>query len=357
MATFSKAVYRISQFIRWNEKDQLILQPKFQRRVAWQTAARSYLIDTVVRELPLPKVYLRKVVSPKTDLVAHEVVDGQQRLRAILDFYSGDLMLSKRHNPDLGGSTFKTLPDAARRAFLDYEISTEVMEKATDPEVWAMFERLNSYTLTLNKQELLNSRWFGDFKQTAYTLAAEGSALEAWKQLRVFSDQQIARMKEVEMTSDILVAVVQGISDITDIPKLYEKYDADFPKGKEVSDRFRNCLSWIVNELSDSISTTRFKRRAWFYSLSVAVADALTGIPKGRGPKSIRGKSEIAERMERLDKVLKTKDVSRLAPRLARLHAALSRQTSHIPPRRIRHDFFFAMLTSNDAQWRKMWQR
>jgi hypothetical protein len=61
MATFSKAIYRISQFVRWNEKDQLILQPKFQRRAAWVPAARSYLIDTIVRQLPLPKVYLRKL--------------------------------------------------------------------------------------------------------------------------------------------------------------------------------------------------------------------------------------------------------------------------------------------------------
>src|ERR1041385_1639048 len=159
MAIFSRAIFRISQFIRWHEKDQLILQPKFQRRSAWEPVARAYLIDTIVRELPLPKVYLRKIVSPKTDLMAYEVVDGQQRLRAILDFHAGELSLNQRHNPDLGGETFNTLPEGVRRSFLEYEISTEVMEKATDPEVWAMFERLNTYTITLNKQEKLNSKW------------------------------------------------------------------------------------------------------------------------------------------------------------------------------------------------------
>jgi hypothetical protein len=351
MAIFSRAIFRISQFIRWHEKDQLILQPKFQRRSAWEPVARAYLIDTIVRELPLPKVYLRKIVSPKTDLMAYEVVDGQQRLRAILDFHAGELSLNQRHNPDLGGETFNTLPEGVRRSFLEYEISTEVMEKATDPEVWAMFERLNTYTITLNKQEKLNSKWFGYFKQTAYSLAAEESALEAWKQLGIFSNQQIARMKEVEMTSDVLVALVQGISDITDIAKLYEKYDSDFPKRKEVSDRFTACLSWITRELSDSVGASRFRRRTWFYSLLVATADALYGIPKGKGRKPLRESREIAERMIQLDEALKIEDPRRLPRGLAKLQKALSSQTSHIPPRLVRHDFFFTMLTSQDAKW------
>src|SRR6266508_164766 len=217
MAGFSRAIYRIAEFVRWDERKQLILQPKFQRRDAWEAAARSYLIDTIVRQLPMPKVYLRKIIYPKTKRSAYEVVDGQQRLRAILDFYSGNLVLSKRHNPEFGDVTFSMRPDSMGRMFLEYEISTDVMEKASDPEVWAMFERLNSYTLTLNRQEKLNAKYFGYFKQTAYQLAAEESALEAWRRLRVFSNRQIARMKEVELTSDVLVAIVQGISDIADI--------------------------------------------------------------------------------------------------------------------------------------------
>jgi hypothetical protein len=184
MVIFSRANFSIAEFIRWNERKELILQPKFQRRDVWEEAARSYLIDTIVRELPMPKIYLRKVVNPDTRLNAYEVVDGQQRLRAILDFHAGTLVLSRRHNPELGDATFAQLPDAAQRAYLSYEIPTEVMENANDPDVWAMFERLNSYTLTLNRQEKLNAKWFGYFKQTAYWLAAEESALNAWYFLR-----------------------------------------------------------------------------------------------------------------------------------------------------------------------------
>lgn len=353
MATFSRGIYRVAQFVRWNDQNQLVLQPKFQRRAAWEPAARSYFIDTVVRGLPIPKVYLRKVVHPKTKLMAYEVVDGQQRLRAILDFCTGDLMLSRRHNHDLGDVTFSTLPDPLRRAVLNYEISTEVMEKATDPEVWAMFERLNTYTLTLNRQERLNAKWFGYFKQTAYTLAAEESALAAWRHLKVFGDRQIARMKEVELTSDVLAATVEGISDITKISVAYQKYDAEFDNRQEKSQQFRAMLSWLVNELSGTIKVTKFRSRAWFYSLAVAAADALYGIPGGMGPRQVRSSSEIMDRMSELDTALRSTALADLPAGLTRLHEALSRATSHVPERKVRHDFFFAMLTQPAGKWQE----
>ena len=106
------------------------------------------------------------------------------------------------------------------------------MEDATDPEVWAMFERLNDYTLVLNRQEKLNARWFGWFKQAAYNLAADGPSLDAWEEMRIFNSRQIARMREVELTSDVLVAVVRGTSDISMIANVYRDYDDEFPESR-----------------------------------------------------------------------------------------------------------------------------
>jgi hypothetical protein len=357
MATFSRAIYSIAKFVRWQKRDELILQPKFQRRLVWEPAARSYLIDTIVRELPMPKIYMRKVVHPQTRLSAYEVVDGQQRLQAILDFYSGNLALSRRHNPDLGDTTFDRLPDSVRRSFLDYELTTEVMQRATDPEVWAMFERLNTYTLTLNKQEKLNAKWFGYFKQTAYNLAAEESALDAWHRLKIFSNQQIARMTEVELTSDVLVAIVQGISDITDIPVAYEQYDAEFEGRQEASDQFKATLSWIKNQFVRTVPNSKFKSRAWFYSFFVAAADVLQGIPHGLGPAEPREAGEIAERMSELSNTLKATELRDLPAGLTDLQEALSRATSHIPQRKVRHEFFFNMMTQTNRAWKAMWER
>jgi hypothetical protein len=354
MATFHRSNYKIADILRWEKEKELILQPKFQRRDVWENDARSYLIDTIVRNLPMPKIYLRRNVNPKTNLMAYEVVDGQQRLKAIIDFYNGMLVLSKRHNPELGDSTFDGLPEPLQRTFLQYEVSTEVMENAPDPEVWAMFARLNSYTLTLNRQERLNAMWFGYFKQAAYRLAAEQSALDAWKDMRVFTDRQIARMSEVELTSDVLVAILDGISDLTDVAKAYKNYDKEFPRRDMATKIFRKSLSFIANKLPEAVRTTKFRNRAWFYSLMVAVADALQGIPKGNGVRKLRSEHEIQKRMYALDVHLRPVG---LPAALAELHEALSRQTSHVPPRLVRHEQFYTMLTLSEGSWRDRWKQ
>lgn len=354
MVSFSRTILRTAEILKLEKEEKLILQPKFQRRLCWEDKARSYLIDTIVRNYPMPKVYLRRTVNPKTELMAYEVVDGQQRLKALIDFYKGQLILSRKHNSEFGDTTFSRLPDPVQRTFLQYEISTEIMENASDPEVFAMFERLNSNTLTLNRQERRNANFFGYFKQTAYKLAAEQSALDAWRNTRVFGDRQIARMTEVELTSDVLVAIVDGISDITEITRAYKRYDDEFPRRKFAEDTFRETLSFIAKELPEAVRKTRFRNRAWFYSLMVAVADTIAGISDGKGPGKIRPTREIQKRMLALDAALKP---VMLPPGLGELNNALSRQTSHIPPRKVRHDHFYALLNLPEDSWNERWKQ
>ena len=352
MATFYRTQYKIADLLRLYERDELVLQPKFQRRLAWGTAARAYLIDTIVRGLPMPKIYLRGMVANSAQF-QYEVVDGQQRLSAIIDFYNGKLRIDPKHHPHFSGYNFADLPEPVQGAFLNYEISTEKMEDASDPEVWAMFERLNDYTLVLNRQEKLNARWFGWFKQAAYNLAAEGPSLEAWEKMGIFSGQQIARMREVELTSDVLIAVVRGISDISLIANVYKDYDDEFPNREAVERVFRNALQSILDQMGPTVRATRFRRIAWFYSLMVCVCDVLEGIPAGIGPSEMQPKESLGPRMRDLDDVLKLQEPPE---GLSDLHSTLSRATSHVRERRIRHKHFYDLLTLPDAAWDLRWQ-
>ena len=354
MAKFKKADYSVARLVRLWEQDRLTLQPKFQRRAAWENAARSYLIDTVLRALPMPKIYLRRIVNETTGLEAYEVVDGQQRLRAIIDYRQGTLRLRRTHNRELGNRTFSELPDIAQRAFLDYELSAEIMDEASDPEVWGLFERLNTYTLTLNRQERLNAKWFGLFKQTAYALAAEESALQIWADLRIFTDLQIARMKEVELTSDIMVAVVYGISDMTDIARAYKDFDDSFPEQEMVQCVFGDLMAYLADNLAAAVRRTRFRNRAWCYSLMVAIADAQHGITQGLGPRELQPAGLLTDRLYAVNELLSPPkvDPAPIPRELVQIREALYRSTSHVPQRLLRHDFFFQMLTAPQKEWR-----
>ncbi|GAB4100788.1 DUF262 domain-containing protein [Sinomonas halotolerans] len=70
----------------WNVSDlagtDLNLNPSYQRGDVWRTGDRQALIESVIRGIPLPSVILLRT-GPNTP---HDVVDGKQRLTALLRF-------------------------------------------------------------------------------------------------------------------------------------------------------------------------------------------------------------------------------------------------------------------------------
>lgn len=110
--------YNIGDLNEWYQKGKIILQPKFQRREVWSNKARSYLIDTIVRGLPVPKVYIRQKIDLNTKRSIREVVDGQQRLKAVFDFLDGNIVISKIHNQEYGSLTFNEFSDIDKKKFL-----------------------------------------------------------------------------------------------------------------------------------------------------------------------------------------------------------------------------------------------
>ena len=61
----------VNDFIRWDAERSLILSPKFQRRRVWPTKAKAFLIDTILRGLPIPKLYMRQHLDVKTSKTGH----------------------------------------------------------------------------------------------------------------------------------------------------------------------------------------------------------------------------------------------------------------------------------------------
>jgi len=84
MKSYDSRTYSINDFVEWDAAKQLELNPKFQRRAVWTDKAKSFLMDTILRGKPIPKVFIRQKINVTTKTSIREVVDGQQRLRTIL---------------------------------------------------------------------------------------------------------------------------------------------------------------------------------------------------------------------------------------------------------------------------------
>lgn len=73
------------------ERSKINLNPFWQRGPSWKAPRQVLLVDSILRGMDIPKIYLRCL--PSTHAHTHDAVDGQQRLRAIWEFRSGDLRL------------------------------------------------------------------------------------------------------------------------------------------------------------------------------------------------------------------------------------------------------------------------
>ena len=167
MKSYDSRTYSINDFVEWDKAKQLELNPRFQRRPVWTDKAKSFLMDTILRGKPIPKIFIRQKINVSTRTSIREVVDGQQRLRTILTFIKDGFVVSTRQNPTHGGVLFSQLPEDIQGQVLAYEVSVDLLINLPDSEVLDIFSRLNSYAVVLNEQEKINANHFGPFKVLA----------------------------------------------------------------------------------------------------------------------------------------------------------------------------------------------
>ena len=334
--------YTAEDFGAWREAGSLALTPKFQRRSVWTNAARSYLIDTILRGLPVPPIYLRVTQDSKSKRAVREVVDGQQRLNALLWYVDGDYRLSRTLPGPWAGKAYGELSEQEQTSVRQYSFNSEVLYGVSDSEVLEIFARLNTYSIRLNAQELRNGKFFGLFKQSAYSLAFEH--VEFWRRSGVFSDAVIARMLEVELTSELMIAGIDGLQDKkASIDRFYARFDDGFPERSEVESQFRATIDEINEALAEVLPRSAFRRVPLFYTLYTAIFHRRFGLPGLELPSPRRRLNENERRglrsaLAELDDALSTRleeteEVSR--PYGSFVEASL-RQTDNIAPRRVR---------------------
>lgn len=279
MMTFNPREYSIRELYDSYVRKETVLSPKFQRRAVWEYKAKSYLIDSILKGFPVPRIFIRE----KTTLAfktSREIIDGQQRLKAIFDFIQDGFRISKVHNDEFGGLTFNELPEQVGKDFLNYPISAIILMDLSDDEVFNIFARLNTYSVRLNSQELLNSQFFGRYKQLIYRIAGEYRTF--WVESRILTEKSIARMDDAKLISEVVSVIVDGsiISNSFETSKkVYHRYEEDFPLETEIETNLKFVLDLICKIYGDSIDETVFVKIPLFYSLVLALYHMVKPIP------------------------------------------------------------------------------
>lgn len=135
----------ITSVITWIETDEIDLQPEFQRGMVWGRDKQQLLIDTIFRNWQIPPVF---VISDDITF-KKEVLDGQQRLRSIFNFYKNEFPVNGKHQPSdealerLHGLYFSELPVESKRQFMNFSLRVFEITKYSEGEPFELFYRLN----------------------------------------------------------------------------------------------------------------------------------------------------------------------------------------------------------------------
>jgi len=204
-------------------KDGINLTPQWQRGPTWKMPRQVLLIDSILRGMDIPKVYLRQLAGGVYSL---DAVDGQQRLRAIWLFHDNELPLTysepldRIEGHDVNGKLFNQLPKSLRDRFTSFEVSVARIVAAETDEITQLFARLQM-GVQLNPAELRNAQLQSPVRHVVETMA---SSHEFFINSRIPE----ARYKRQDYLTHVMALAGHGLSrDIKapDLKKFMLEYD------------------------------------------------------------------------------------------------------------------------------------
>lgn len=301
-------------------RGELLIDKTYQRNASvWPDRAQSYLIETILKGFPIPKLAVHQKIDVKSRQAIKYIVDGQQRSNAIFDFYQGNLRLAKSLELiEAKGRTFDELDEELQESFLAYPLQLDQFDAVGDETVREYFRRINSFTAPLNPEERRSAEFQGNMKWFIHRLAERHS--ESLLGFGTFTEKKIIRKADQKIIAEIVHALLNGVTT-TSAPvlrKMYREYDKEeIEQGDAIEEAIDGAFDYIL-EWEDIRDTNLVKRGYNLYSLILAIVGAKEGwgtIGEALGDRAGKGVSAGAERgLLELADVLASDEVERSHP-------------------------------------------
>jgi hypothetical protein len=270
--------YSILEIRDWILEKNLTVNKDYQRSSGlWPTPAKSYFIDSILRDFPFPKVYFHERLDKVLKKPRREIVDGQQRLTTIVEFCEDKFALGKNAG-EYAGMRFSELPPEVQDSFWAYTVSVDVIRNADQASILQMFRRMNAFTLPLNAAEKRHSEFFGDFKDWVNrTLDQYGALFTDWK---IFTSRQVVRMGDAEFITDLVLATIEGLvsTSPSKLTSVYKQFDNADGALAEIGDKIWGAFDVVRTDLS-GIQGSYATKPHIFHSLVCALIHNRFGLP------------------------------------------------------------------------------
>ena len=219
--------------------------PVYQRGPVWTRVQQQRLIDSILRNYDIPKLYLARRGS--IEPYEHDVTDGQQRLKAIWDYFADGYPLGRESEdiPDFGdltGHLYSELPEGAQDRLKLFPLTICEVTEATDPEIRELFLRLQEGA-SLNPAEKRNAM-SGNMRDFIARLGEEHPVFPrthisdsrfGWHNLAA----HVVRLELAEGPADVKAS---------DLREMYEEH-IDFDQEGPVATRTQSVLDYMARIL------------------------------------------------------------------------------------------------------------
>lgn len=264
----------IAWFKQVYEHKELEIKPPFQRNPVWVTRQKSYLIDTILNRYPIPEIYMQETADEMGN-VRYIIIDGQQRIRSVLEFIEGKFSMDEKESPEFHGTDFDGLSTEQKKQFFQYNFVVRILPQVSDAELRAIFQRLNKNVVALNKQELRQATYSGPFIGLMNSISDK----EAFSKIGLFTPNDVRRMLDVEYISELTIALLNGFQNKKDkLEFYYQFYEEDFQDGEFVRETYDMVLGELL-KIFPCISNTRWSKKTDFYSLFLVLANHRSCLP------------------------------------------------------------------------------
>lgn len=262
------------------KRNKLVLSPPFQRNLVWRTIHKIDFIKTILLGFPFPQIFLAKGELNAEELTTTSVVvDGQQRMNAILGYIDNEYAVDGQH--------YKDLSKIERDDFLKYEIAIiELDMEADDENIIEIFQRLNRTFYSLTKIEKLATEYAAsEFMLVAKLLTDEIELSEAnnvkdininqdfrkWAKSinyssivklviehNVFTPYEISRKVHLMIMLNILGTIEMGFINRNIKDSVLDDYKENFESKTEIVNN--------LNRVSEIFISLKFKKTSYWYN-------------------------------------------------------------------------------------------
>lgn len=271
------ADYTIDSIVQRIEKEKIFVPP-FQRKYVWTHIQASRFIESLILGLPVPGVFLSK----EADTGRLLIIDGQQRMLSIANFYKGVFGEKKFRlkgvQSDLEGLTYDDLKEADQNRLDDSILHATVVKQDTptddESSIYMIFERLNTGGTPLQPQEIRACVYYGKFNELLSLLIENPN----WR--KIFGKKN-RRMKEEELLLRFF-SLYYGYENYKKVLKSFLNFFMASNRNLEIYNEevLRNLFDNTLNTIYSAIGEKAFRtgnrlNAAIFDSIMIGIAKRL----------------------------------------------------------------------------------